>query len=99
MVFAILAGLANFKIKQIIPKAVVNGVALGFFTPPKRPRALLARQACTKRPIHLVAPSASTAKRGFPLTPKPRLARSVAQVDINQKTMNHPLVVRFGPRV
>ena len=99
MVCVILVALVNFKKLVVMPVAPANIVWLDSFTPPRRPRAPLAPRACIKRPIHLVAPSASTAKRGFPLTPKPRLARRVAQVDINQKTMNRPLVVLFGPRV
>ena len=82
-----------------MPVPLANTVWRDSFTPPRRPLAPLAPRACIKRPMHLAAPSASTAKRGFPLTPKPRFAPRVILVDINQKTMNHPLVVLFGPRV
>ena len=99
MVFAILAALANFKINTIMPKAVVNGVALGFFTPPQRPRALLARQACTKRPTRLVAPFVPTAKRGIRLAINPRPALCAPRANINRKTMQHPWAAPSGPRV
>ena len=82
-----------------MPVPLANIVWLDSFTPPRRPLAPLAPRACIKRPMHLAAPSASTAKRGFPLTPKPRFARRVIVVDINLKTMRVPLVALFGPRV
>jgi hypothetical protein len=82
---------------MLVPLA--NNVWLDSFTPPRRPLAPLAPRACIKRPMHLAAPSVSTAKRGLLLTLKKRFVRRVILVDINQKTFKHPLVVLFGPRV
>ena len=99
MVFVVLAALVNFKKLVAMPVARASIVRKDSFTPPQRPRALLARQACTKRPIRLVAPFVPTAKRGIRSAINPRPALCATMANINRKTMQHPWAAPSGPRV
>ena len=99
MVYVVLAALVNFKKLVAMPVARASIAPKDFFTPPKRPLARLARQACIKRPIRLVAPFVPTAKRGIRLAINPRPALCATVANINRKTMQHPLAAPSGPRV
>ena len=99
MVFVVLAALVNFKKLVAMPVARASIVRKDSFTPPKRPRALLARQACTKRPTRLVAPFVPIAKRGIRLAINPRPALCAPMANINRKTTQHPSAAPSGPRV
>jgi hypothetical protein len=61
MVCVVLAALVNFKKVVAIPVARASIAPKDSFTPPKRPLARRARQACIKHPIRLVAPFVPTA--------------------------------------
>tara|TARA_B110000090_G_scaffold157876_1_gene173682 strand:+ start:164 stop:436 length:273 start_codon:yes stop_codon:yes gene_type:complete len=90
MMYVILAALVNFKKLVAMPVARASIARKDTFTPPKRPLARLARQACIKPPIRLVAPFVPTAKRGIRLAINPRPALCATVANINRKTMQHP---------
>jgi hypothetical protein len=90
MVYVVLAALVNFKKLLVMPVARASIAPKDFFTPPKRPLVRLARQACIKRPIRLVAPFVSIAKWGIRLVINPRPALCATVANINRKTMQHP---------